>query len=114
MHKQWFWVAALYKSVHLGRRFKKHMWERRVFLIRADTISAERIALKIAKSHEDEYKAVGGDMVRWVFQGVEDCQELFDKRIAHGTEVFWDFFYGVDTPERPNKSVQRTRLTPRR
>jgi hypothetical protein len=94
---EWYWVAATYKAVHLGRVRRRHLWERTVFLIRAASAEeATVIAQRVACDKEHEYLAVKGDTVRWVLQEVEDIQPLHDQVFEDGTEVFWQFFDRID------------------
>lgn len=94
---RWFWVSALFKSEHLNKVRKRHLWERTVFLVRATTKElAEQYAQNLAKNKEIEYESANNDSVRWTFQGIERINELHDEAISDGTEVFWEFFERVD------------------
>lgn len=93
---RWFWARVLMKSTRPERARRRHLWERLVFLLRAGDLDDARVrAEAIARSKEHEYVAATGDRVRWVFQTIEDVQELMDP-IGDGTEVYWEFFERVD------------------
>jgi len=34
--------------------------------------------------------------VRWVFHEIEEVRELFDEKLAEGSEVRWEFFERID------------------
>jgi hypothetical protein len=90
---EWYWVAATYKAVHVGKTRKRHLWERTVFLVQAaNEDEASRLAEQVGREKEVEYLAAGGDTVRWVFQGIERMEQLLDERFENGTEVYWEFF----------------------
>jgi hypothetical protein len=100
---RWYWVKATYKAVHLGKARRRHLWQRIVFLIRApetDDLSPPPTvwskAEEVARRKEHEYKAVGGETVRWVVQQIDDVRQLLDEEIIEGTEVYWEFFERVD------------------
>lgn len=96
---KWFWVCALYKSERGSKKEaqrKRHLWERRVFLIRAVRGEERRMAREAAKAHEHKYKNARGETVYWRLKSIESYAELFDKRVSNGTEVFWEFFERVD------------------
>lgn len=95
----WFWVCALYKSERAGKKGaqrKRHLWERRVFLIRAVRGEERRVAREMARAREHKYKNALGETVYWRLKSIESYAELFDKRVSNGTEVFWEFFERVD------------------
>lgn len=100
---QWFWAAVLFKAVHPDRPRKRHLWERKVFLVRAtDEASARERAREVALGKEHEYVTATGDRLRWTFHAVEEIQALVQDQLAEGTEVYWQFFERVDrsAPER--------------
>jgi hypothetical protein len=107
----WYWVAATYKSVHIGVSRKRHVWQRIVFLIRAlDEDEAAIIAHQVALAKEHEYLVDGGDTLRWVFQEIEEIHGVFDREIGQGTEVYWEFFERVDgTAGSSNRGKHRSR-----
>ena len=97
--ESWFWVSALYKSERggkLGRARKRHLWERRVFVIRAARGDERRVAKQVAKQNEQTYKNGAGETIYWRLKEIEAYAELFDRRITSGTEVYWNFFVKVD------------------
>ncbi len=99
VEESWFWVCALYKSERggkKGRLRKRHLWERRVFVIRAARGDERRIARQVAEAHEQKFKNGAGETVYWRLKEIEAYAELFDKRITSGTEVYWNFFVKVD------------------
>jgi Domain of unknown function (DUF4288) len=99
LEESWFWVCALYKSERggkKGRLRKRHLWERRVFVIRAVRGAERRVARQVAEAHEQKYKNGSGETVYWRLKEIEAYAELFDKRITSGTEVYWTFFVKVD------------------
>jgi hypothetical protein len=98
--EEWFWVAALFKSVHPERPRKRHLWERTVFLVRApDEAAAQVRAREVALGKEHEYVTAAGERLRWTFQEVEAVQSLHDAELGEGTEVYWQFFERVDRPK---------------
>lgn len=97
---KWYWVAAIYKSELVGISRKRHLWERTVFLIQVpDTSDAAKVAKEVAQSKQHEYLNDKQELVRWVFQGIEDVQSLSDDNIKQGTEVYWKFFERIDRKE---------------
>jgi hypothetical protein len=93
----WYWVAATYKAVHSKVARKRHLWQRIVFLIQAESeADAATIAGQVARDKEHDYLVEGGDTVRWTLKEVEEIRELFDRNIQQGTEVYWEFFTRVD------------------
>lgn len=99
----WYWVKAAYKGVHVGAVRRRHLWETTVFLIRGPRNSevtppdlVKGKAERVAKQKEHEYEAVGGHVVRWVFQQVDAIAPLVDDEIGDGTEVYWEYFERVD------------------
>jgi len=112
----WFYVAADYKSVHLGKSRKRHLWERRVFVFRARPEEAADRAAGIAKQNEHEYVSATGDHVRWELQEIESLAELFDDEITEGTEVYWDYFVRVDKAQAATTQQKQNavRLTSQR
>src|SRR5262249_50803022 len=94
--REWYWVAALYKAVHVGVPRKRHLWERTVFLVQATSdAEAAQTAERVAREKEHEYVAAAGDLIRWTFQYIEDIQSLLDEAFEEGTEVYWTCFERV-------------------
>ncbi|MHB1001538.1 MAG: DUF4288 domain-containing protein [Armatimonadota bacterium] len=94
---QWYGFAAKYKSVHVGKPRKRHLWERTFFVIFAsDDEHAELVAEKVAKEKEDEYLNMHNETVHWTLMEIEEVKPLFDESISNGTEVYWEFFERFD------------------
>jgi hypothetical protein len=109
---RWFYVAADYKSVHIGKSRKRHLWERRVFVFRARPEEAADRAARIAKQNEHEYISATGDRVRWELQAIESSAELFDDEITDGTEVYWDWFVRVDKDQPATRQQEQHAVRP--
>ena len=95
----WYYVAADFKCTHPGTKQRRHLWERSVFVFQSTMEAAEATALKVARSHEHEYLNPMGELVRWVFVGIESWSELFAASLDHGTEVYWDWRFSTDQPK---------------
>lgn len=93
----WYWAPARYKSVHVSKPQRKHLWERTVFLVRDETDDqAREIAERLAEEKQHEYLTADGKLLRWVLVDVEEVKSLIDQDLSQGTEVYWEFFYKVD------------------
>ena len=93
----WYWAAALFKSVHVGKPRRRHLWQRSVFLVRAGTApKAAQRAEALAVGMEHEYKGGTGDFIRWQFQSIEAIHPLDGEEVGEGAEVYWQFYEKVD------------------
>jgi hypothetical protein len=52
-----------------------------------DNKTAYLKSLKLGKEEEREYKNSEGKLVRWVFCGLSDLEEILDEKIEDGTEI---------------------------
>lgn len=108
---RWFWVCAVYKSTQSSASMldsRQHLYERRVFVIRAVRGQERKVARRVAKSRETRIKDEDGVTVAWQLQEIEGYAELFDKRITSGAEVYWSYFIRVDAPPAQRKPVRKT------
>ena len=96
----WYCVRATYKSVHVREPRRRHLWERTFFLLSAPPhqgpADVRRRAEQVARTKEDEYVAVAGNTVRWIFHEVEDIEELPSFSPETGGEVYCELFTRVD------------------
>ena len=53
---------------------------------------------RLAREGEDEYKAIAGNMVRWVFREILEVQDISAYRVEDGTEVYFRWWH--DPSER--------------
>lgn len=98
--EKWWAATATFKAVHVGKKRRRHLWEKTTFLVRAATEDDARAkSLVIAKSKEYTYEAVVGDAIAWQFDEVVGLQELFDQELREGTEVAWSFYKRMDRSE---------------
>lgn len=94
---RWYSAVALFKSEHVGKPRKRHLWERTIFLLRASgMMEAVETAERIAREQECDYVSASGDTVHWTFQSIEDVLELLDNEVKEETEVYWKLFERVD------------------
>lgn len=101
---QWHRACALFKSVHIRKPRRRHLWEPVVFLFRSvPGPAANTLAEQIARAKEEEYPVLGGDIVRWVFCEFENIQTLMDDPTEQGAEVYWTFFERVDAIQNPKR-----------
>ncbi len=52
--------------------------------------------MTIAKDKEDEYEAAAGNWVKWTFREILEIQEVSERKITDGTEVFYRFWLAPD------------------
>ncbi len=79
----------------------QHLFERRVFVIRAVRGQERKVARRVAKCRETKIRDAAGVTVTWQLQEIEGYAELFDKRITSGAEVYWSYFIRVDAARKP-------------
>ena len=56
---------------------------------------------EIAQNQEHQYRAIGNELVSWQLQKVETVIELFDAKMEHGAEVYWDWFVDEKRDRKP-------------
>ena len=96
--QSWYWASAKYKAITGDSSKRKHLWQDIVFLFRASSSDdAQGVALSIAKGKEHTYKNHKQDNVQWMFQQVNQIEELFDQSLQDGAEVYWKFYEKVDS-----------------
>lgn len=84
---KWF-VAVLVMECRVGRD-RAELWDEQIRLIRAvNPEDAYQKALTLGKSDHTEWKNSSGQTVRWRFVGLGELQELLDRHLRSGTEVF--------------------------
>ncbi len=85
----WFSVEALYKCVVVDSTDDQPIFERKIFLIDVPVGSSSvDKANKMAKMFEDKYLNSKVEQVSWQLEQVLDIQDLCEKDLYDGVEVF--------------------------
>ncbi len=95
MRNLWFVATVIFKSEIEGEPSPDEwMCSQDINVIRAPNreIAYEK-AINIGKSHEHSYQNMYGDKVVWTFVGLENLEELSNKVIRDGTEVWGRIFH---------------------
>jgi len=88
----WYFVSVVYRASVRGNS-PPILFERRVFLVAApNVVVAKQVGQAVAVSSELGYKNEFGEFISWKLECIEDVQELFDKNIVTGTQVYWSYF----------------------
>jgi hypothetical protein len=90
----WYSARLLYEFVHDPPDPKpKPLFEESLIVFRA-TKSEDPIEKlnQLARASEDNYEAAAGNHVYYTFREVLEVQEIMDRKIADGTEVFYRFW----------------------
>ncbi len=85
----WFSVEAIFKGSVENEPGDTPIYDRAIFLIDVpDGESPEEKSLKVAKLFEDKYKNERSEDVKWEFLKILEIQDLCEKEIYDGIEVF--------------------------
>jgi len=86
----WYTAECLFRSVLRGRPAKSmQLLEHRYFLLKAaDDQSAKNNARELANKKQHSYLNADGIKVEWILEKVVDVEEIIDKHLSEGTEVF--------------------------
>ena len=94
-NKKWFSARVLFVSMIDGHRESDPLCEESIILVNAE---GEEDALKeadlVAKAMEHDYENEKGETVAWKLAGIVELQDLCEKSLGHGTEVFSHMFLG--------------------
>ncbi|WP_437732811.1 DUF4288 domain-containing protein [Sorangium sp. So ce1335] len=89
----WYSVCMLFESKVDDQSSEEPLCEESIRLIWAADIEAAKVmANSLGVELEHEYSNPDGRMVRWVFKGIVDLQDLCESEIVSGTEVFSRMF----------------------
>ncbi len=88
----WFSANILFKGSSPSGSNSAILWEEQVILIQANTESeAQKKATSIGSNKQHEYRVDSGEIVRWIFDGIERVQQIESQEIYDGIEVFSRF-----------------------
>lgn len=89
----WYSVCMLFESEVDDESSEEPLCEESIRLINADDVDAARaMAESLGGELEHSYANPDGKMVRWVFRGIVELQDLCESEIVSGTEVFSRMF----------------------
>lgn len=97
--QSWYWASATYKATVPGKKQKRPLWQDIVFIFQANTDDVQAVASEIAQKKEHRYENSKGSEVRWIFQKINQIEELFDRQPQNGTEVYWKLYEKLDKPD---------------
>ncbi len=93
----WFSARILSRAEVEDSRTEAPLCEESIRLIDApDEASARLVAEELGLSEEHSYHNAEGHLVRWVFAGVLDLQELTPEQPGHGAEVYSRLLYETE------------------
>jgi len=114
----WYSVELLYQRLHENDSGTEPLWEESIVLVNAQNeIEARAEGERIGRVQEHQYKAISGDVVKWVFLQVVETQEILEDTLGHKTEVFSRFLrqaevaklthkMGMKVPDKNRKRVR--------
>ena len=83
------WFAAVVVMECRVAKTNPELWDEQVRLIRATNAEAAFAeARRIGKTDEVSYKNADGETVRWKFVGLGALEQLLDRSIRSGSEIF--------------------------
>jgi hypothetical protein len=85
-----WYVAELIVFCRVGKSRKgRTLYDRQVKVLQASTREAAyRRALELGKKENHSYRNPAGERVFWRFVGLGNLEELLDKKISDGTEIY--------------------------
>lgn len=85
------------------------MFDRQFKLIRAiNHKAAYQRAVKLGQAENYWYKNPNGNRVRWVFVGLEDLDEVGEKKLFDGMEIYSSMTRGI--PERAVRKMEHLKI----
>ena len=111
----WYSAEALFRCNVQGES-KDVLYERQIFLIEVTggKQKASRKAKKMALGFENVYKNSDGNDVSWRLVKVLEVQDLCEKEIYDGVEVFSRLIWENEVPEKLRKKFTISRKKKRR
>lgn len=99
MKPGWFVATIILKCEIAGESSLPGEWtcSQQIFVLRAENRElAYEKAFHIGESQETSYQNADGQLVSWIFVGLENLEELPKKVICDGTEVWGRVFHTED------------------
>ena len=99
MTPRWFVATIILKCEIAGEPSTPGEWtcSQQVFVLRSENPeTAYEKAVNIGKSQETTYQNVDGQVVTWIFVGLENVEELRSKVIKDSTEIWGRIFHTTD------------------
>jgi hypothetical protein len=100
MNKKWYVTTIILKCEAEKESAVKNEWTciQQIHVIRAyDREEAYAKAIELGKAEETTYLNYQEKEVNWKFVGLENLEELLEKRIRNGTEIWGRVFYTQST-----------------
>lgn len=91
--KSWYSAKLLFQAKINGKSVEHPLCEESIRILRADTEEvAQARAEQIGTAAQHEYQNEQGETVGWEFISVLDIQEIEDRSLQDGTEVYSELF----------------------
>jgi hypothetical protein len=109
----WYAVRALYRADH-GRKdasSARALLEESILLFKSTPSSVTAKGRQVAKQHQHSYRNLYDEMLSWKLHQVLEIVEVFDQRIAEGSEVYHRFHLKANPDATARRLGYRTKKT---
>ncbi len=97
---KWYTAKLVLKCIVDNQSFNLSTFDEQVRVIQAENSEdAYAKALKFGNMEEHQYTNSDGKIVRWVFCGLSNLEEILDEQIEDGTEITANLYELIDVSE---------------